>query len=243
MTIRYLFNSGFAIESGKKVIIIDYYMDKAGERDISNGVVTREYINGFDDVLILASHSHSDHYNPVILTFLDKAEYVLSDDIAPLIKEGSNNICFIAEGESVDTKIATIKAYGSTDIGVSFHINFDGLDIFHAGDFNFWHWKEEATEAEVNSARLMFEEKLEVMEKEMSRPDIAFFPVDPRLGGECGMGAEEFSKRLKPRFLIPMHFSYAVIEAENAANVLAASGLEVWVPKRRGDYYEIERRK
>ncbi|MEI3154718.1 MAG: hypothetical protein V8S95_06185 [Odoribacter sp.] len=42
-----------------------------------------------------------------------------------------------------------IKAFGSTDIGISFLIDIDNIRIFHAGDLNNWHWEEESTPEEI----------------------------------------------------------------------------------------------
>jgi hypothetical protein len=36
--------------------------------------------------------------------------------------------------------------------------------------------------------------------------DVAFFPVDPRMGMLCDAGANYFMLSMKPRLLLPMHF-------------------------------------
>ena len=43
--------------------------------------------------------------------------------------------------------------------------------------------------------------------KKLDRIDIAFVPVDPRLGVNTLEGVELFNKILKPKIIIPMHFS------------------------------------
>ena len=43
--------------------------------------------------------------------------------------------------------------------------------------------------------------------KKLNRIDIAFVPVDPRLGVNTLEGVELFYKYLKPKIIIPMHFS------------------------------------
>ena len=43
--------------------------------------------------------------------------------------------------------------------------------------------------------------------KKLDRIDIAFVPVDPRLGVNTLEGVELFYKVLKPKLIVPMHFS------------------------------------
>ena len=69
--------------------------------------------------------------------------------------------------------------------------------------------------------------------------DVAFFPVDPRMGSEIEAGAAEFARRFAPRLLIPMHFG------ENFAAMQAAcrtglAGQRIWAPTRRGDTVLLE---
>ena len=53
------------------------------------------------------------------------------------------------ESEEKLFKDVYVKAYGSTDIGISFLVKVDGLTIFHAGDLNWWHWKEDSLEEQL----------------------------------------------------------------------------------------------
>jgi len=48
---------------------------------------------------------------------------------------------------------------------------------------------------------------LEDFELALDRIDIAFVPVDPRLGVNTLEGVELFYKVLKPKLIVPMHFS------------------------------------
>lgn len=92
---------------------------------------------------------------------------------------------FLSPGEEFSDGYARVRAFGSTDIGVSFLAEAEGRRIFHAGDLNFWHWREESTEAEVQGAREAFLAELERMAPAMAGGlDAAFFPVDPRMGSE-----------------------------------------------------------
>jgi L-ascorbate metabolism protein UlaG (beta-lactamase superfamily) len=105
-----------------------------------------------------------------------------------------------------------VKSFGSTDEGLSFLVQADGLSIFHAGDLNWWHWKGE-TKAERDWAESIF--KAEIAKIGSPAIDVAFFPVDPRLEEFYSIGAEYFAAKLQPKLLVPMHFgdTYATTKA------------------------------
>ena len=93
------------------------------------------YRRGSRPVAALVSHDHADHWRPAAVACAD----VLVRGMVP--------------GETREIYGARIRAYGSTDEGVSFLISVEGKQIFHAGDLNFWHWAEESTPEEVAQAR------------------------------------------------------------------------------------------
>ena len=53
----------------------------------------------------------------------------------------------------------TRAASGSTDEGVSFCVDFAGVTLFHAGDLNLWHWRDESSVTEIESAQRAFYER------------------------------------------------------------------------------------
>lgn len=136
--------------------------------------------------IALVSHEHKDHVSEEV--------YALSDEV----------VRGMAEGECRDIFGARIRAYGSTDEGVSFLVEHAGDAVFHAGDLNFWHWRGESTAQEVAQALADYERVLESLAG--ARIDLALFPVDPRMGPGHAQGAEMFLERIKPKLLIPMHF-------------------------------------
>lgn len=98
----------------------------------------------------------------------------------------------------------TVHAYGSTDEGVSFYVNFAGITLFHAGDLNLWHWRDESSITEIEAAERAFYDCVAPIPKQ--KIDVAFFPVDPRQGSMYDAGAGYFIMTVKPKFFIPMHF-------------------------------------
>ena len=205
--IYYIYHSGFAIKTKNHFLIFDYYKepvinDKAHKQ---TALLSPENIKDMKNVYVFSSHSHEDHFNSCILdweNYNSDIQYILSSDIK--IDKNKSNYSFIEEGEEKLFKDVYVKAYGSTDIGISFLVKVDGITIFHAGDLNWWHWKEDTLE-EQSEAEASFKTHIEKLKEEKSI-DIAFFPIDPRLQEFYYIGGEYFAKEISPKLLIPMHF-------------------------------------
>lgn len=187
MKIEYIYNSGFTLETENHFLIFDYYK---GDIKLSDKKTT-----------VFVSHGHGDHYNTDIFDFKGDINYVLSDDIK--LDKDYENISFVKADSSLKIDDLDIKVFGSTDLGVSFLISVDGLDIFHAGDLNWWYWENDEPEEKKSMER---DFKAEISKLKGSNIDLAFFPVDPRLGEAFSKGGEYFIKELSPKHFIPMHF-------------------------------------
>jgi len=212
MTIRYLFHSGFSVESQDCTIVIDYYLDSCeGNRTIEKGVVDDDLLSRPGRFYVLSSHSHADHFNPRVLDWQKKRkdiQYILSRDILLMGKaHQADNVHALISGDSYEDDCLRIEAFGSTDLGVSFVIQKDGLILFHAGDLNNWHWNREADAEFSQAAEQAYLLELHKLQQKMPHMDVAMFPVDPRLGPDCGRGAEQLLDAIDVKTLIPMHFS------------------------------------
>lgn len=209
--IYYIYHSGFAIKTENHFLIFDYYKEPV-ENDVTHKPLALFYpenIKQMKNVFVFATHSHEDHFNSSILDFENynnNIKYIFSNDIT--INKNKPSYTFIGEGEERTFDDLYVKAYGSTDIGISFLVKVDGLTIFHAGDLNWWHWKEDSLE-EQSLAESSFKVQIDKLSKEKSI-DIAFFPVDPRLQESYYKGGEYFAEKIGPKLLIPMHFGEAV---------------------------------
>lgn len=143
-------------------------------------------------------------------------------------------------GECFDDGYACFRAWDSTDIGISLQIEAEGKRIFHAGDLNNWHWREESTEEEVAWAGREFTKALDRMAPALSGGlDLAMFPVDPRMGSGIEAGAREFRERFAPAWLVPMHFSNDFARMQEFARTDGGS-CHIWAPKQRGDHIIIQ---
>jgi L-ascorbate metabolism protein UlaG (beta-lactamase superfamily) len=203
MKIKYVHHSGFIVEDNTCTIMIDccgLTKKHAKFRDAN------EAVDAVRPLYILASHVHGDHFDPNILSFGGpRTKCILSADIRGRVPQ-RKDIVFLAKGDVYRDETVTIKAYGSTDEGVSFYIEAGGRKLFHAGDLNNWHWNEEETPQDAAKNERFFLEELALIAREVPALDAAMFPVDPRLGKDYTRGAEQFLDSVKTGLFIPMHF-------------------------------------
>lgn len=192
--IKYLYHSGFLVETEKNLLVFDYY-----QGTVNNWTELTE-----KRIFIFSSHSHPDHFNPQIFEWQKDRpdiQYILSRDIRVPQKP---NIHFLSPYEELEIENLKIMAYNSTDLGVSFFVQSEGIRLFHAGDLNWWYWLDDTPE-EKAKAEKDFKDEVAKIKKEPI--DIAFFPVDPRLEQNYCAGAEYFIQEINPKIFIPMHFA------------------------------------
>jgi L-ascorbate metabolism protein UlaG (beta-lactamase superfamily) len=210
MTLTYIYHSGFAIEGEGCTIVIDYYRDSHDE-------YVRRSLSSFPGRLyVLASHWHPDHFNRCVMDWKNirpDVQYIFSEDILENRLHSPNDVSFVKKGDVWRDGNVTIKAFGSTDVGVSFLLETAGKKIFHAGDLNNWHWDEESTPEEIRDAECRFLEEVDDLKRETGRVDLAMFPVDCRLGKNYMRGAEQFVDRRRAGIFAPMHFGETYDEA------------------------------
>lgn len=193
MKITHIYHSGFLVEINDYKLIFDTV-------DLS----VSKYLNENDRVYVFITHVHSDHFNKEIFALEDKVKnikYILSDDIK--IEDTKNNYYFINSYKELYLDDLHIKTFGTTDRGLSFLVNINHKNIFHAGDLNWWYWKNDVTE---NQKKEEVDFKREVNKLKGENVDIAFIPVDPRLKEYYYLSAQYFINTIKPKVLIPMHF-------------------------------------
>lgn len=205
MRLRYIYHSGFVLELDGFSVVMDFYKDTAP----THGYVRETLLKNPVDMYVLASHFHADHFSPEVLTWRKAKEnitYIFSRDILKHRRAKAEDAIFLRKGEIYEDEHLRIKAFGSTDVGVSFLIEAEGKRFFHAGDLNNWHWIDGSTPQEVADAEGRYLKELEQIAKEVPSVDVAMFPVDPRLGTDFMRGAQQFIGRVKTGLFIPMHF-------------------------------------
>lgn len=206
LKLTYLNHSGFLIEEEDYSMIIDYY--NPTQNKLINDIVDVSLKNS-GKFYVLSSHSHEDHFDPEIFSFKHKRkeiQYVFSKDIEENNITKDINIVYLEKYSIYKDDLLKIKAYGSTDLGISFYIKSKAKEFFHAGDLNNWHWNEEYSEDEIKESEDFYKRELNDIKSEISQLDLAMFPIDPRLGKDYMKGAREFIDAIHVSLLSPMHF-------------------------------------
>ena len=232
MEVVYLLNSGFMIRDENVLILIDDYDDP---EKIVDRVVEKET---FDNFYILASHAHFDHFGTHIRAYAPQtSRYIFSNDIkhTKRIKMFPTElVTFIKKYSFWEGDGIKISTYDSTDVGISFFIETaSGKKIFHAGDFNWWHWENDSPEQKT-LAEKTFKKQLKKLQG--LEVDVAFFPVDGRLGEAQEKGVTEFVKQVDVKNLVAMHrVGYpAWIPSRNFLENAPAE-IKIWSPTISGD--------
>ena len=141
--IWYLGHCGYAVRTRDHLLIFDYQEKSDGRqrkvlpspRSLADGWINPEEIKGLK-VRVFVSHSHEDHFDPVILTWKtavpDIAYYFgwKADD------DPSDNYLIGPRAELVSggLSIATINSHHSGVPEVAWLVKVDGLVIYHNGD-------------------------------------------------------------------------------------------------------------
>ncbi|MCI9607659.1 MAG: MBL fold metallo-hydrolase [Muribaculaceae bacterium] len=224
--VTYLDHSGFAVQLPDVLLVFDYF------RDPSHALHKILEANPQLPVVFFVSHKHEDHFNTGIYEMAQnhRRVYVMSNDVPAQAIPSTLEVAGMSAGDRIEGLPGgvSVKAYPSTDSGVSFLVETpEGEKIFHAGDLNEWHWKDESKPAEVKHAEVEFTKALNRISSENESVNIAMFPVDPRLGSDFGSGALAFLKAVKTAHFFPMHFWGKKDEAEVFLSKIPADITEV----------------
>ena len=202
LKLTYYYNSGFSVQVGGTLLIFDYW--EGEDRSLPPASrINETFLQAFEQIFVFVSHAHPDHFDPVIYSWYKHGlpvSYIVSYDM-PVGTRGSRLAPLQEKQLTQDIKV---KAFGSTDLGVSYLVSVYGMTIFHAGDLNLWHWRSESTLKEIEEAEQKYYDAVAPLRQE--HIDVAMFPVDPRQGSMYDAGANHFIMTEKPRIFIPMHW-------------------------------------
>ena len=235
LLITHYYHSGFSVASERTLAVFDYWRGEHGEL-APDRQITPEKLKLFENVFVFISHEHIDHLDPVVFSWNEtgNVSYIVSSDM-PVGTRGKR----MAPGDTLKlSDELSVTAFDSTDLGVSFLADFCGIRIFHAGDLNFWHWREESTMQEIEEADAEFRKAVQPLSRE--KIDVAFFPVDPRQGAMFEAGANYFILSVKPRILIPMHYFRRAETATDYARTASCRSTEVIAMPGYGDRLQIQ---
>lgn len=246
MKLTYIFHSGFAIETERCILIIDYWVDPLG--------VVSHLLKSNKPLYVLSSHFHLDHFNPLILKWKEKkavVRYLLSKDILKHKRaHRSDADAWLVKGDVWQDHLVRVTATGSTDSGVSWIIEVEGKRIFHAGDLNNWYahhltaQRHKTSLLSIDFARMVNPEKeeklylgeLKDIKKVATHFDAVLFPIDGRIGNGYTRGARQFIDRFVVDLFVPMHFSTGGFEsAWRMQTFTQPRGIRFWKIRRMGD--------
>ena len=196
MKITYIHHSAFLVETESAYLLFDYFQGKLPE------------FSEEKPLYVFASHRHPDHFSKVIFDLEEKhpnIHYILAFDIwskrVPESCKGKTE--FLNPGQILKDGTLKVEGFKSTDEGVAFWCSVDGLEIYHAGDLNHWYWDGEDPQWNKNMTKAYREE---IAKMHGRKADIAFLPLDPRLGEYFYLGIDDFVKEVDAKRIFPMHF-------------------------------------
>lgn len=202
ITVTYFYQSTFAVAVGKTLLVFSYH-EPDSQRDIPR--ITDQDFSGFNNILVFIPNGSAVHLDPVVFNWKQSypLTYIVSSDAKDKVPDKSN-VRVVKEGDSFSVADALVRVCGSTAEGVSFLVKTHGVNVFHAGDLNLWHWREESTPQAVARAEQEFYRTVGSIPREQL--DVCMFPLDPNQGGIYDAGANHIIMTLKPRVFFPMHF-------------------------------------
>ncbi len=231
MQIHWIFHSGFLVEGEDAALVFDLFQDPAGVLpDFFRR--RREPGRALRPVFVFVSHAHTDHCSPIVLEWAREpgVYLVLEDEAAEILLEDGKRRRGAAGVEAVRMRpgmafrlgadglpaeagrpaAIEVATFGSTDRGVSFRVRLDGRTLFYAGDLNDWYWEDESTPEELAADEAAFDGVVEDLRTAQEAAgegplDVAFLPLDPRLGIHAARGPLRFARRVRTRWLVPMH--------------------------------------
>lgn len=208
MRIYFLHHSAIAVVLDKSLLVFDHYL--RGGKGIENGTVGEDDLKNAENVYVFASHSHSDHFNPDVFKWVKSnpnITYILDSAIKEKLdgKYTPEKVIFLSRGGEYNDGYISVKEFGSTDEGGSFYVECEGVRLFHAGDFNLWHWRDDGDEKYTRQMTLYFNRELEYIREGIESIDYAFFPVDSRMGSGYDEGADMFIETMRPKVFVPIH--------------------------------------
>lgn len=236
LKIWYLDHSGFAVKTPNHFLIFDYYTEQPKDGGLEQGVINPEDLKD-ENVLVFSSHHHPDHLNRNIFQWkntIPNIRYILSSDIRT-----KEEAIFIRPREIHQLEDITIQTLKSTDEGVAFIVEVDGLRIYHAGDLNWWHWDLDSEEDNKLMAK-QYQEEIDRIKGQHFH--LAFVPVDSRQGKDAILGIDYLMKQVEADHIVPMHFwgKYEIFQQLQDEPCTQEYRHKIWNFQQRGDMLEIE---
>lgn len=212
MKVIFIHHSCFVVEADEKVFIFDYF-----DGDKLNGYIFNGKLPKYDKetpIYLFASHSHKDHYDMDVLRWTEKysnIKYIFSKDIKispnflkkhgidPKVRE---KVTFVSHDKQYKLDDLHIKTLRSTDAGVAYYVECNGITMFHAGDLSNWKWE---GAGDLTNGVQERSYKFQIRQLAGLPIQVAFIPMDTRLGQHQSAGLEFFLQETEAEHIFPMH--------------------------------------
>lgn len=209
MKITYIHHSGYAVQNEKSIYVFDYY-----KKDMPDYLIAAVE-KGDKDVYFFVSHGHADHFNPEIFGYAaENVYYIVSHDIKEKIEyrkilddyEGVQ-IEYISPYDNMNIQgkngsLLLVETLKSTDRGVAFIVTSEGKSVYHAGDLNNWIF-DGMDKAKLGDMKARYTREIDKIEGRLI--EVAFLPVDYRLGDYIADGPAYFLEKVYVNHIFPMH--------------------------------------
>lgn len=226
--VTYLSHSGFLAELDQAYLLFDYYKGELPE------------LKAGKPFYVFVSHAHYDHYRKDIFQlreYLPEIYYIISGDVDV---PGESGIVQIQPNEERIIGGIKVRTLRSTDEGVAFLVQCSDETVYHAGDLNWWHWEEEG---EAYNTMMRRNYQYEINKLNGVKIDVAFVPVDPRLGEQYYWGLDCFMRRTDTQAVFPMHFwdNYGIFD-----RIILEKSAQEYVDRiqritKEGQVFELEK--
>ncbi len=228
--IWYLGHCGYAVKTAKHLVIFDYIEleENPVERGLDKGFVDPAEIAGLD-VIVFTTHSHIDHYDPIIRTWhktIPKIRYVFGWKVEE--ESGVYSMDKPRDRLELDgVLIHTVNSHHSGVPEVAYLVQLDGLTLFHEGDYQGRMGRNEPSN---------IKEDMAYLKKFIDRVDLAF------VGNWTGEPVLDILRGLEPKMIFPMHDRKKEHLYKNFSGKLTEKGIELPVlcPEARGDKFVLQ---
>ncbi len=216
LRVTFIHHSCFMVEMDHTVLMFDYFPgDALEDRMVFHGKLP--VFPQDKKMYVFASHRHRDHFHPCIFTWQGNLHpditYILSNDIKVDRKmladcghagdrEFKKRIHRVAPSSHYNIEDLKIDTLRSTDEGVAFVVEAEGLNIYHAGDLHWWNWN---GKGEIYCQTIGKEYKKQLAKIKLKHIDIAFVVLDPRMEDGYAFGMEHFIKNIDCDLIFPCH--------------------------------------
>lgn len=214
MQLIHIYHSCFAAVDEGCLVVYDYWQDPKGTLH----ALLENALQSDIEVFFVVSHFHTDHFNPEITGWcMEHKRWHLIPSYDTIRRRRIPRELPLAElrpGTRVETPYFTLKAYHSTDVGVSTVTEMkDGTVLYHAGDNNNWYFPSDelpaSSRVKVTAEQMdkLYASTLREIKHDYPVIDHAMIPVDHRLGQEMMRGPLQFIQAIEVHHFHPMHYA------------------------------------